>query len=110
MQNSQHFVQLLSQFTLTEDDILISLTMEFFTTIPVPDVVESVWEHITAVNLPQDISSLHCVSSTFFIHWGKFCQIQEATMGFLLCLLLATIFMMAFEVEAVDCSLMKSKC
>jgi hypothetical protein len=64
-----------SQFTVTEDDILISFNMEpVFTKVPMHDALEIIREHITAADLPQDLSSLiqHCVNSTFFIHHGKF--------------------------------------
>jgi hypothetical protein len=45
-----------------------------FTKVPIHDMLEIFQEHITAADLPQDLSSLteHCVSSTFFVHQGKF--------------------------------------
>jgi hypothetical protein len=58
-----------------EDDILISFDVEsLFTRAPIHDTLDIVWEHITAVDLPQDLSGLieHCVSYTFFVHQGKF--------------------------------------
>jgi hypothetical protein len=54
VQNSRHFVQLLIQFTLAEDDILVSFDVEsLFTKVPVQEIV---WEHITAADLPQALS------------------------------------------------------
>jgi hypothetical protein len=112
--NSQHFIQILNQLKITEGDILIGFNVEsLFTKVLLYNMLEIILEHITAVNLPQDLSSLmdHCVSSTFFIHQGKFYrQVQGAAMGSPLSPLLANIFMTAFKVEAIDSSLMKPKC
>jgi hypothetical protein len=58
-------MQILSQLTLTEDDILISFDVEsLFTKIPIHDMLEIVQEHITAADLPQDLSNLIELVST----------------------------------------------
>jgi hypothetical protein len=72
VQHSRHFVLIRNQFTISEDDILVcSDTESLFTRDPTHDTLEIVREHMTSA---EDLfgRTEHCVTSTFFVHQGKF--------------------------------------
>jgi hypothetical protein len=109
IQDSRHYVQILRQLTITEDDILVSLKWNHFS----PTFRYSTHWSSSGSNLPQDVASLaeYCISPTICVYNGKFCgQVKGPAIGSSLSHLIAKIFMIAFEEEKIECSPIKPKC
>jgi hypothetical protein len=109
-------MQILNQLTISENNILVnSDTESLFFSVPILNMLEIIWQHITSAGLPQNLSDPAecCVSCTRFIHLGKiYWQVQGATTRSPLSSVSpapANAFMTASEKEAISSSPMKQK-
>lgn len=102
IKNSFHLLKILKDTTLNPGDLLVSFdVVSLFTSIPIDDAIHSIEE---LVNPPQHVLDLtkHCLANTYFKYEDTiYKQIQGAPMGSPLSPVVANIFMMKFEREAL---------
>jgi hypothetical protein len=111
VQNSEHFIKLIQEMHLQNEDYLVSFDIGLFTSIPVPVAVEEVLQVIrNRLNIdpsfpecsPLQVEDI-CLTTTYFHFEDKFYQQKEGmAVGNLLSLVFSNIFMEHFKEIALD--------
>lgn len=108
VRNAEHFTSIISNITLNKGDILVSFdVVSLFTKIPITEALELIKSKL---NVPADFITLteHCLKNTYFQFEGQiYKQILGAPMGSPLSPVIANIYMMYFEIKALESAPLK---
>ena len=105
VKNSSHFIKIIKEATISEDDLLVSFdVVSLFTKIPIEDAIEVI-KTLTEKGLPKDIPKMveFCLQNCYFSWGGKLYERTEgASMGSPLSPVVADLYMEEFDRKALD--------
>jgi hypothetical protein len=106
VRDSTHFVHLLENVTLHEDELMVSFDVaSLFTNVPVSETIDIIKQMVIQNDLPTEYMGLieFCLTSGYFVWRGEYYrQIEGVAMGSPIAPVVANIFMEDFERKALE--------
>ena len=114
MKNSKHFVEVMSDLRVEEDEMLVSFDVSsLFTNVPIDEAVQVIHDRLRRDETLVDRTTLSpdrvaelletCLKSTYFCYGGEFYEQREgAAMGSPISAVVANLYMEFFEELALE--------
>lgn len=113
VKNSSHFVEILTNIEIEDDEIMVSFDVEsLFTNVPIEQSVEILRKILMNEGRNPDYADLvkHCLVSTYFMWNSEFyLQLDGVAMGSPISPLIANLWMEDIENQAINTAMFKPK-
>ncbi|CAH2088741.1 unnamed protein product [Euphydryas editha] len=106
VKDSRHFVRILQDTKLEEQECMLSFDVEsLFTNVPIDDCLEVIKKKLQENDIPAEYITLlrHCLVSNFFLYKGQYyLQVDGVAMGSPVAPVVANLWMEHFETLAIS--------